>query len=341
MTQSLFGETINATLLTLYLLMDTGGKVISPNILNYFSGIINPMKIIDGKKISKEILDGLKQKIESSKIHPKLAIVLVSNDPASKTYTNLKAKRAEEIGVVVNNYDFNLESSNLKSDVINKINELNEDETIDGILLQLPLHDSIKESTDEIVDAIDPDKDVDGLTTINQNKLKDCIRTYIPATVEAVLECIKYTCPKELLDNASQLSYLGTFLYGKRIVIINDSKLIGKPLFSLLSRYNESIEVLNKYSQDIGSITKQADILITATGQTQIIDSSIVKQSCTIIDITSVKKGDTVLGDVTISKDLEEKVKWITPVPGGVGPITIACLLRNLVNKSVYLNSTK
>jgi len=299
------------------------------------------MKIIDGKKISKEILDSLKQKLESSHIRPKLAIVLVSDDEASKTYTYLKAKRAEEIGVVVENYDFKLHSVDLKSQVINKINELNNDDSIDGILLQLPLHESLRDSTDEIVDTIDPEKDVDGLTTINQKKLEEGIRTFVPATVEAVIECIKYTCPKELLGEGDQLSYLGTFLQGKRIVIVNDSKLIGKPLFSLLSRYNESIQVLNKYSQDIESIISQADILITATGQTQIFDVSNVKQSCTIIDITSVKKGDTVLGDVTISKELEGKVEWITPVPGGVGPITIACLLRNLVNKAVYLNSTK
>lgn len=299
------------------------------------------MKIIDGKKISKEILDGLKNKIESSHVRPKLAIVLVSNDPASKVYTDLKAKRAEEIGVVVNNYEFDLTAEDLKSQVISKINELNNDESVNGILLQLPLDDKIKGTTDEIVDSISPEKDVDGLTTESQRKLAEGVRTFIPATVEAVIECLKYTCPKEILGEGDQLSYLGTFLQGKRIVIINDSKLIGKPLFSLLSRYNESIEVLNKYTEDIGSITKQADILITATGQTQIIDASIVKDSCTIIDITSVKKNDTILGDVTISKELEDKVEWITPVPGGVGPVTIACLLRNLVNTSIYLNSTK
>ncbi|MFS8130831.1 MAG: bifunctional 5,10-methylenetetrahydrofolate dehydrogenase/5,10-methenyltetrahydrofolate cyclohydrolase [Candidatus Dojkabacteria bacterium] len=299
------------------------------------------MKIIDGKKISKEILEGLKNKIESSHVRPKLAIVLVSNDPASKTYTDLKTSRAEEIGIVVNNYEFDLTSTDLRNEVISKIKELNNDDSVNGILLQLPLDESIKDSTDEIVDTIDPDKDVDGLTSASQRKLADGIRTFVPATVEAVIECIKYTCPKELLGEGDQLSYLGTFLQAKRIVIINDSKLIGKPLFSLLSRYNGSIEVLNKYTDDIGSITKQADILVTATGQTQIIDASMVKNSCTIIDITSVKKNDTILGDVTISKELEEKVEWITPVPGGVGPITIACLLRNLVNKAVYLNSTK
>lgn len=293
------------------------------------------MKLIDGKQISKQILEELKLKISSSNIKPKLAIVLVSNDPASKMYTSLKAKRAEEIGVEVENYEFNLESPSLKQEVINRIKELNLDTNINGVLIQLPLHDSIKDFTDEIIDTLDSKKDVDGLTSINQKNLIERTKAFIPATVAAVLECIKYTCPKDLLDTEDQLSYLGTFLDGKRIAIINDSKLIGKPLFSILSRYNESIEVLNKYTPDIKSITTQADIIVTATGQTNILKSDDVKENCTIIDITSVKKGDTIIGDVTISDELKEKVEWLTPVPGGVGPITIACLLRNLVNATI------
>jgi methylenetetrahydrofolate dehydrogenase (NADP+)/methenyltetrahydrofolate cyclohydrolase len=290
------------------------------------------MKYIDGTKISQIILEGLESQISSLNLKPRLAIVLASKDEASKVYTSMKTKKAESIGIETELFSFDIDNPNLKEEVINKLQQLNEDKNINGILLQLPLADSIREFEDEIVNTIDSTKDVDGLTAVNQGKLLQGLKTFRPATVDAVIECIKYTCPNREEDLEGNSSYLDTFLQGKNIVIINNSNLIGKPLSVLLESYNATVSVLNKYSKNIINFTQQADILITATGATGIIDHSMVKNNCTIIDVTSIKKDEQILGDVTISKELEEKIDWITPVPGGVGPLTIACLLRNLVH---------
>ncbi|MEP7103387.1 MAG: bifunctional 5,10-methylenetetrahydrofolate dehydrogenase/5,10-methenyltetrahydrofolate cyclohydrolase [Candidatus Dojkabacteria bacterium] len=289
------------------------------------------MKTINGTEIAESILHSLKEKITSLDLHPKLAIVLASDDESSKIYTSMKSKKAESIGIQTELHTLDLKDNNLKETLISKLKQLNDDKEVHGILLQLPLAESIKEYSDEIINTIDPSKDVDGLTAINQGRLMQGLKTFRPATVDAILECIKFTCPNRDEEIEGYLSYLDTFLRGKNVVIINNSNLIGKPLSVLLESYNTSVSVLNKYSLDLKSFTQQADILITATGATSIIDHLDVKDNCTIIDVTSVKKEGQILGDVTISKELEEKVEWITPVPGGVGPLTIACLLRNLV----------
>jgi methylenetetrahydrofolate dehydrogenase (NADP+)/methenyltetrahydrofolate cyclohydrolase len=276
------------------------------------------MQTIDGKQIAEKIYSEISSKLKTFEKPPKLSVILASKDPASKMYIKMKSEKAKSLGIEVEIFEMPDAS---KDEVIARIEEENINSA--GILVQLPLSDSLKPNTEEILNTIDPAKDVDGLTSTNLGLIaKEVNNGILPATVAAIMECIGFTT-NESLDR---------YLDGKNIAIINDSNLIGKPLASLLSKYNTTVNVLNKYTNDIKQYSIQADIIVTATGQGHIFDHTYVKKGCTIIDVTSIKKNDKVIGDFIVSEELKEKADWITPVPGGVGPLTIACLLRNLVN---------
>lgn len=288
------------------------------------------MNIIDGHKIAENIYEEIRRNLDSASIKPKLAIILANNDESSERYVRIKSEKANELGIEVELFKFDTANLN-EDDVISTIEGINTDNSFNGILVQLPLHDSIKSSTQKILDSISIEKDVDGLTTQGLGELFNVQEsTLVSATVEAILECLKVALNGNLLE-----------LQGKEVVIINNSNLIGKPLSIILENYDASVIVLNKYSKNIKQQTLNSDIVITGTGNPQIFDHSYFKQNSIIIDVTSVKVNGITKGDVIVSTEFEDKVAWFTPVPGGVGPLTVACLLRNLYKAYTLQTSSK
>lgn len=277
------------------------------------------MQIIDGKVLSEKIYQSITKELSELSFKPKLAIILASNDPASRTYVDLKVKKAEDLGIETEVFEFSQDV--WFEDITKKIEDLNEDESVHGILVQLPIYQHISKNDEyEILSSIDPAKDVDCLTYTNLGKLYFVRYDSIwPATVDAISRSIEFA-----------IGNLGN-LKGMNVLIINNSNLIGKPLFTLLSTYNATVTVANKESQDLKDLCLKSDIIVSATGQTNLIDHTFVSEGSTLIDVTSVKKEEKVIGDFIHSTELYNKAAYITPVPGGIGPLTIASLFNNLI----------
>lgn len=276
------------------------------------------MKIISGLELSSAIY----KKLESLPQDKSLGIVLASNDEPSRRYIKLKSDKCKELGINVELFQPDLTQESLAQDIKNKIDEWNNSANVSGILVQLPLHESIQSQRKEILDQINPRKDVDGLTTFNLNNIESNQNYFLPATVSAVIKSLEFVA----LDRALRFE---EYLKQNKVVIINNSDLIGKPLKYFLSKYTQ-VTNLDENTNDIKTHTQNADILISATGVGQIFDESFVKSNAVLIDITSVLKEGRVVGDFVIEPKLTEKISYITPVPGGIGPLTIACLLENL-----------
>jgi methylenetetrahydrofolate dehydrogenase (NADP+) / methenyltetrahydrofolate cyclohydrolase len=285
------------------------------------------MNLINGKQIANKIIEDIKLKA----LGKTLAIILASNDQSSHLYVNLKKKRAEEIGIKVETFTFGESDSAEK--IINKINELNSDSNINGVLIQLPFFDHLKEDTKTIVNSLDHTKDVDGLTAINQGMTSQFLEGSIPpAAVEAILESLSKCFAEDLtwqnlIKNNEQIESIK----GKEILVVNNSDLVGKPLSMILSTLGGTVTIANTFTKDLENICMNADIIVAATGKTNLIDASMIKENAILIDVTSEKINGEIKGDFIVSEELENKASFLTPVPGGIGPITIACLLRNLV----------
>ena len=276
--------------------------------------------IIDGRALAQKIYED----IQSKNIpNPRLAIILANDDESSKKYTELKKKAGEKIGINVDIYTYN--TAVQKEEIINKIEELNWDNNCNGIVVQLPLFSHLETSTSEILDTIDPQKDADGLTSFslassfyfNENSI-------LPAAVEAVMISLEQVMPlKELI--------------GKNVLIINNSNLVGNPLAIALSKLNATVTIAHEYTKDLKSLLSNADVIISATGVTNIISAKDIKEDSILIDITSVSKNGIVLGDFVYDEILKSKAKAYTPVPGGIGPLTVASLFKNLI-KLIQIN---
>jgi methylenetetrahydrofolate dehydrogenase (NADP+)/methenyltetrahydrofolate cyclohydrolase len=279
------------------------------------------MQKIDGKSLADTILSDLTSQIAKLDKPPVLAYVLCTSDASAHTYADLKIKAGNKIGVETRRID--LPESTTKAELIAKLTELSDDTSVDGILMQLPLYPHLKQDTWEIMQAISPPKDVDGLTAVNQGRLSQGLPTVLPATVAAVLECLKNTRPDSKLEDIVQ---------GKNVLIVNHSSLIGKPLAAALLNLNATVSIAHEFTADIHELMQDADIVITATGQTNLFSAPDFKPGATVIDVTSVKTDAGVKGDVIFSPELESQLSALTPVPGGVGPLTIACLFRNLID---------
>lgn len=277
-------------------------------------------KIIDGKKISLEILDDLKQKIIQLGQKPSLAFILVGENPASQTYVRQKKKTCAEIGI--RSILIELPNQTTQEELVQQIFRLNNDPTINGILVQLPLPLHIDDRS--IMLAIDPAKDVDGFHPLNMGKLllgqED---GFLPCTPNGI---------KELLKR----SHIPTA--GKHVVIVGRSNIVGKPLAAMLMQKtcNATVTVANSLTQNLSEITKSADILVVAIGQTQFIKKEMVRVGAVVIDV-GINRFHTgkLVGDVDYD-EVAPLSSWITPVPGGVGPMTIAMLMQN-----TYLSFTK
>ena len=278
--------------------------------------------ILDGKKVAQKLKDRLKIDIENIKSKfdcvPGLAVVQIGNVAASSVYVKAKTKAAKEVGIKV--FDHHLEATTNQDELISLINQLNNSKDVDGILVQLPLPKTINE--EGVLNSILPEKDADGFHPLNVGKL-----SISPKNDEnLMIPCTPYGCLLLLRE-------LDIELAGKNAVVIGRSNIVGKPMAQLLLKESCTVTTVHSKTQNIEDICKKADILIAAIGKPEFVDKNWVKEGAIIIDvgINRVKINDEkskLVGDVLFS-DVEKKAGAISPVPGGVGPMTIACLLRN------------
>ncbi len=275
-------------------------------------------KILNGKELASKLNLELKDKISSfiktSGINPKLAAVLVGDDPASKLYINIKRKTCSEIGIGSTLVD--LDKNITKSKLLDEIEKLNKDKTVHGILLQLPLPRDLRPYTTEFIEQIDPVKDVDGLHPINRGKLFDYNEDFVPCTPKGIV---------------TLLEHYNVEIQRKNVVIINRSNLVGKPLIFMLLKRNATVTVCHSYTKDLDGYTKKADILIVAIGKSKFITKEKVKEGVVIIDVGISRENGKLSGDVDF-EGVFSKCSWITPNPGGVGPMTVSFLLQNTFN---------
>lgn len=271
--------------------------------------------IIDGKKISAEIKDELKVKVEelkSQNIIPCLAVILVGNDPASTVYVGNKKKACEYIGI--DSLSYELPETTSEEELLNLINKLNNDEKVNGILVQLPLPKSINEKN--ILNAISPQKDVDAFHPVNVGKLLIGEDGFLPCTPAGIIQLLKRS---------------NIEITGKNCVVIGRSNIVGKPMSILLLRENATVTIAHSKTVDLKSICKNADILVAAVGKPKMINNEYVKEGATVIDVGIHRMDNGKLcGDVDFDS-VETIAGAITPVPGGVGPMTIAMLMDNCV----------
>ena len=280
-------------------------------------------QIIDGKKFSQALRDKVKNCVgiikEKKGVTPGLAVILVGEDPASQVYVRNKGRQTLEAGM--NSYEHKLDASTSSDVLLNLIKKLNKDPNIHGILCQLPLPDHLNEK--EVINSIDPEKDVDGFHISNVGLLNTGQKSMIP--------CTPLGCILLLKDRIGNLS-------GKNAVIVGRSNIVGKPMANLLLQENCTVTIAHSRTENIESTCAQADIVVAAVGRPEMIKKEWVKPGATVIDVginRVTKKIDGVektvlVGDVCFS-DMAGVAAGVTPVPGGVGPMTIACLLANTV----------
>ena len=279
--------------------------------------------IIDGKKIAETLRQKLKKEIveikSSFKSAPGLTVILVGEDPASKIYVRNKEKFSKEIGInsEVIKYPENIE----EKEVLSKIIELNKNKKVSGILVQLPLPKHINKQ--KVIETILPEKDVDGFHPINVGNLSSGYDSKIPCTPLGCLILLK-----EVEKNLS----------GKHAVVIGRSNLNGKPMAQLLLKENCTVTITHSKTKDLKSQCNKADIIIAAVGKPKLVKGDWVKKNAIVIDVGINKTSDGIVGDVDFN-EVSKVARAITPVPGGVGPMTIACLLRNTVECFKRANS--
>ena len=283
------------------------------------------LKIINGKEIAQNLRNELKHEItrikEKHNKVPGLAVVQVGNVAASSVYVKAKTKNAKEVGIEV--FDYHFEDSISQNDLLQIINKLNNQSNVNGILVQLPLPKNINEQI--ILDSIHPDKDADGFHPLNVGKLSIASNN----DTNLIIPCTPYGC-------LILLKGLDIELSGKNAVVIGRSNIVGKPMAQLLLKESCTVTIAHSKTLNLASVCKQADILVAAVGQPKMIKGDWIKNDAIVIDvginrIQYEQNGEIktkLIGDVDYD-EVEKKASAITPVPGGVGPMTIACLLRN------------
>ena len=269
--------------------------------------------IIDGKKEAQLLREEIKKEIDSIKSKnnkvPSLTVILIGNYAPSQIYVKNKEKNAKEVGINSEVVRYSKEVT--EQEVLNKIKELNDTDAVSGILVQLPLPPQINK--EKIINAIDPTKDVDGFHPINVGNLSSGYNATVPCTPLGCLLLIKKVEPN---------------LSGKHAVIIGRSNLNGKPMAQLLLKENCTVTIVHSKTKDLKTECLKADILVAAVGVANLVKSDWVKKDSIVIDVGINKVGDSIVGDVEFN-NVKERARAITPVPGGVGPMTIACLLKN------------
>jgi len=272
------------------------------------------MRIIDGKKISSGMKEEVRKDVEELKekdISPGLATILVGENPASQLYVRLKGKACEEAGIHSEKYE--LPEGASEDEIIGLIKELNSNDSIHGILVQLPLPKYL--NSQQIMAEISPAKDVDGFNPVNMGNLLIGNEGLVPCTPKGIIRMLEH----EKVE-----------LEGKDCVIVNHSPVVGKPLAMLLLNRDATVSVCHVKTRNLGKFTREAEILVVAAGVPKLITAEMVKEGAVVIDVGINKTEDGIVGDVDFEA-VKDKVSLITPVPGGVGPMTIAMLLENTI----------
>lgn len=267
-------------------------------------------EILDGKKLSLKITEELKEQVAKLQKKPKLAVILVGNDPASQIYVRNKQKKAEEIGF--ESLVIPLPEDISEENLLEHIYILNEDDNINGILLQLPIPKHLNQQ--RILEAIEPIKDVDGFTTYNFGRLALGYKPYaIPCTPKGIIKLLEeYNIEIE----------------GKKALVIGRSNIVGKPISLLLQQKNATVTMAHSKTENLKEIAKNSDIIVCAIGKPKMITSDFIKDGAIIIDVGINRDENGLCGDVDY-KEAYEKASFITPVPGGIGPMTISMLMEN------------
>ncbi|MCC2088268.1 bifunctional methylenetetrahydrofolate dehydrogenase/methenyltetrahydrofolate cyclohydrolase FolD [Mammaliicoccus sciuri] len=279
-------------------------------------------KILDGREIAKTYRAGLQAEVEKLKEHnivPKLTVILVGNDGASQSYVNSKKKAAEKIGMI--SEIVHMDESSTEEEVLSELDRLNNDDSVSGILVQVPLPKQVSEAN--VLEAINPDKDVDGFNPINIGRLYTGERTFIPCTPLGIMEILKHAD----ID-----------LKGKNVAVIGRSHIVGQPVSKLLTDQDATVTLLHSKSTNTEEVLKQADVIVSAVGRVHLVTKDLVKPGAVIIDVGNTPDENGKLkGDVDFEA-VKEVASAITPVPGGVGPLTITMVLNNTLLAEKWKN---
>ncbi|MBM7581295.1 methylenetetrahydrofolate dehydrogenase (NADP+)/methenyltetrahydrofolate cyclohydrolase [Caldicoprobacter guelmensis] len=271
-------------------------------------------RIIDGKKLSERLKEDIKARVEGLKqkgVIPGLAVILVGNDPASAVYVRNKERDCNQVGI--QSRVVKLDEDTPQRELLEYIYKLNADPTIHGILVQLPLPPHMDPNA--VINAIDPSKDVDGFHPVNMGRLVIGEECFEPCTPKGIIRLIQET---------------GQPIAGKHAVVIGRSNIVGKPVALMLLRHNATVTICHSKTVNLKEITRQADILVVAVGKPNLIDGSFIKPGAIVIDVGINRVEDQLVGDVNF-QDACRVAGWITPVPGGVGPMTRTMLLENTI----------
>ncbi len=282
-------------------------------------------KIIDGKVVSQFVKDGVKKEVEALRekgVSVGLAVIIVGDDPASRTYVNNKKKACEAVGIISEEYA--LPEQTTMEELLSLIDRLNHKKSINGILCQLPLPKHLDEKL--VIENIAPEKDVDAFHAINTGHIMIGDYSFLPCTPAGIMEMLKYydieTC-------------------GKNAVVIGRSNIVGKPMAMLLLQKDATVTVCHSKTANLKEITERADILVAAVGKEKFVTADMVKEGAVVIDVGMNRNSEGKLcGDVDFSQ-VEKKASYITPVPGGVGPMTIATLMKNTLTAAKQQNAKR
>ena len=281
-------------------------------------------KILDGKALANLLGKNLKEKVKNLKaegITPHFCVINIGDDTASKIYVRSKKRKAEKLGIIQDIYQMPADTK--QQEVLDLIYKLNTDPEINGLMVQMPTPEQI--NADELLARIDPNKDVDSLTPANVGRLWLKDHFVEPATAEGIMALLKhYEIP----------------LNGKNVVIIGRSNIVGKPLAALMLEKNATITIAHSKTQNLASLTKRADVIVSATGEPCLIKADMVKDGVIVVDVGINRVNGKLVGDVDFDA-VKEKASYITPVPGGVGPLTVQFLMEAVVNLTRRQNGRK
>lgn len=279
--------------------------------------------VISGKEVSQKVKGEVREKalaLKAKGIDVGLAVIIVGDNPASRVYVNSKKKACEEVGF--NSYEYALPEETTQQELLDLVEELNNDEKVNGILVQLPLPKQIDENA--IINAISPDKDVDAFHPFNVGKIMIGEYAFLPCTPAGIMELIDST---------------GVEIAGKSCVVIGRSNIVGKPMSMLLLHRSGTVTVCHSKTKNLKEICQNADILVAAVGRPNFVTGDMVKEGAVVIDVGINRMEDGKLcGDVNFA-EAEKKASYITPVPGGVGPMTIAMLMKNTLTAAMIKNN--
>ena len=281
-------------------------------------------KLIDGKVISAAVKERVKNEVAALKqqgITTGLAVIIVGEDPASKVYVNNKKKACEALGIISEEYA--LPENTTQEELLSLIDTLNKKESINGILCQLPLPKHLDEAA--VINAISADKDVDAFHPVNVGKIMQGDYDFVPCTPAGIME---------------MLAFEGIEIAGKTCVVIGRSNIVGKPMAMLLLHKNGTVTICHSKTQNLKEVCKNADILVAAVGRPNFVTNDMVKDGAVVIDVGINRVDGKLVGDVNFN-DVCEKTSYITPVPGGVGPMTIAMLMQNTLTAAKKQNKVK